>query len=363
MGLKVPFAVRVTYRVFKNCSDPLEQSFSNGCPCVKCSPPGLEFQRKSILAKILGTGARIQSWFLKKEYMGSALTEWGGTYRLWQKSLQEFKWILTIYSRKYSWYKCENSELFFVKEYIGNATNWIRENLHIVAKNLCKNLNGFSQPRVRNSQQSAKIHLNFPSKLFQESMGSHHIILYEKLKNLRESIHTILLMRIFVTTDSWILIEFLTLQPFLRFYPCPPTFQVWPLVNFKMHRYISEMCLWGSSIAMQPYLSGGAKWKNISDFCLFFPIFPLFSWFLAFFFSLSGVTLCPPIPPSGYATVMGIKFLTFLWPFMAHQEILESTIKCLFTLFNLKRNPFYFHRNLSCCLPRVSISETHSSMP
>ena len=52
----------------------------------------------------------------------------------------------------------------------------------------------------------------------------------------------------------------------------------------------------------QPYLSGGAKWKNLPDFCLFFLIFlffPIFSlFFLIFgkFFAFKGV-LCPHWPP------------------------------------------------------------------
>ena len=39
----------------------------------------------------------------------------------------------------------------------------------------------------------------------------------------------------------------------------------------------------------------------LPDFSSFFPIFPDFSQFWAFF-SLSGVALCPPCHPSGYAT-------------------------------------------------------------
>ena len=67
----------------------------------------------------------------------------------------------------------------------------------------------------------------------------------------------------------------------------------------------------------QPYLSGGAKWKNLLDFGLFFPIFPLFldfpnfPLFSQFFhsfsqfltiFSLSSGELSPPCPYTGYAT-------------------------------------------------------------
>ena len=56
----------------------------------------------------------------------------------------------------------------------------------------------------------------------------------------------------------------------------------------------------------QSYLGGGgAKWNNLLDFCLLFPIFPIlnhflpsFSWFLAIFFADRGGTLSP----SGYAT-------------------------------------------------------------
>ena len=53
----------------------------------------------------------------------------------------------------------------------------------------------------------------------------------------------------------------------------------------------------------QPYLSVGAKWKNLPDFSPdFFPFFPTFSWFspsLSQFlanFSLSRGTLCSPWP-------------------------------------------------------------------
>ena len=65
----------------------------------------------------------------------------------------------------------------------------------------------------------------------------------------------------------------------------------------------------------QPYLSGGAKWKNLPNFCLFFPIFPLFpifpdlSWLfpiLGNFFPVRGGTL-PPWPHSGYATVRNVN--------------------------------------------------------
>ena len=59
----------------------------------------------------------------------------------------------------------------------------------------------------------------------------------------------------------------------------------------------------------QPYLSGGAKWKNLPIFffflifSFFFPIFPYFFPFSRFLaISLSRGALCPR-PPSGYANV------------------------------------------------------------
>ena len=67
-----------------------------------------------------------------------------------------------------------------------------------------------------------------------------------------------------------------------------------------------------SSAASQPYLSGGAMWKKPSQFCLFFPIFPLFPdlhlFFLIFpplfgsFFAVKGHSV--PLPRTGYATVV-----------------------------------------------------------
>ena len=35
---------------------------------------------------------------------------------------------------------------------------------------------------------------------------------------------------------------------------------------------------------IQPYLSGGAEWKNLPDFSWFFPVFPDFSLFFSYFF-------------------------------------------------------------------------------
>ena len=69
----------------------------------------------------------------------------------------------------------------------------------------------------------------------------------------------------------------------------PPVLTLWSCCHFDSH-------IWRSvQQRSQPYLSGGAKGKNLPDFCLFFLIFPLFSQFFLIFsrflaiFSLSGV--------------------------------------------------------------------------
>ena len=86
------------------------------------------------------------------------------------------------------------------------------------------------------------------------------------------------------------------------------------------------------SVALPALLSGGAKWKNLPDFGLFFPIFSLFLDFFQFFLSfsrffpsfskfltislLSGGALCLPCPYTGYATgVSGLVKIAvdYLW--------------------------------------------------
>ena len=58
----------------------------------------------------------------------------------------------------------------------------------------------------------------------------------------------------------------------------------------------------GGAIALrQPYLSGGAKWKNLPDFSSFSWFSPFFPQFLANF-SLSRVGTVPPWPPLGRGT-------------------------------------------------------------
>ena len=99
----------------------------------------------------------------------------------------------------------------------------------------------------------------------------------------------------------------------------------WARVPVKASRRLVQKLVHSvvfSSVRSQPYLPGGAKWKKFPDFCLFFPIFPLFPRFFLIFsrfflifpqfflifsrflaiFKLSGVALCPPCHPSGYAT-------------------------------------------------------------
>ena len=80
---------------------------------------------------------------------------------------------------------------------------------------------------------------------------------------------------------------------------CQGWYQMWKdLVLRTCTVYISRT---SAKQRSQPFLSGGAKWKNLPDFCillLIFPLFPnfsLFPWFLAIFWC-QGSTL-PPWPP------------------------------------------------------------------
>ena len=82
-------------------------------------------------------------------------------------------------------------------------TTWFSVHLHTPVRVQCSVsgilLNFYSFPnikliefmlfvRVRNSQPSARTPFDSPSGILQESMDSHHIALYDKLKYLRESI-------------------------------------------------------------------------------------------------------------------------------------------------------------------------------
>ena len=76
----------------------------------------------------------------------------------------------------------------------------------------------------------------------------------------------------------------------------------WPFWLFqKPSSFVSVDQALASSVT-SPICQEGQSEKNLPDFCLFFPIFPLFSWFFPSSsrflanFSLSGVALCPLAP-------------------------------------------------------------------
>ena len=69
------------------------------------------------------------------------------------------------------------------------------------------------------------------------------------------------------------------------------------------------------SIVASPTFQEGQSERTFSIFAFFSLIFPLSSWIFLIFslflaiFSLSGVALCPPCPPSGYTTVYSLSWI------------------------------------------------------
>ena len=94
-------------------------------------------------------------------------------------------------------------------------------------------------------------------------------------------------------------------------------------------------CLIPNQQRSQHYLSGGANWKNLPDFGLFFlifppffPIFPLFFPIFDNFFACQGGTL--PCPYTGYATVPNEKGKT-CWTKLAGKLCHERNSGCTIT--------------------------------